>query len=364
VSYMLEFERFRLYPQQRLLLDNSAAIDVPGRAMDVLIVLAERAGEVIAKDELIANAWPGAFVREGNLRVQINTLRRVLRDGCDGLQFISNVPKRGYSFVALVRRRADRGQRPRISRSQGVLPARGTKIIGRAEPISNLCSLLMQHRLVTVVGVAGVGKTTIAIAAARMLLPLFGQGAHWVDLATVSDPKLVPAAVAATFNTPNHSLDPMSGLLTLLHDKETLLVLDGCDLVSTGVVDFTNEISKRSPGTKVLATSRKLPRAIDEAEFRLPPLRVPDTDRSLTAVEAIKVPAVELFTERATANAEHFVLTNSNAPIVIEICRRLGGIPLAIERAALAVGYLGVGQLLSRLDDYLGLPNAGYRTPL
>ena len=364
MSYVLEFERFRLYPQQRLLLDNSAAIDLPGRAMDVLIVLAERAGEVIAKDELIANAWPGAFVQEGNLRVQINTLRRVLRDGCDGLQFISNVPKRGYSFVALVRRRADRGQLPRISRSQGVLPARETKIIGRAEPISNLCGLLMQHRLVTVVGVAGVGKTAIAIAAARMLLPLFGHGAHWVDLATVSDPKLVPAAVAATFNTPNHNLDPMSGLLTLLRDKETLLVLDSCDRVTTGVVDFTNEISKRSPGTKVLATSRESLRAIDETEFHLPPLRVPDTDRGLTAAEAIKVPAVELFTEHATANAEHFVLTNSNAPIVIEICRRLGGIPRAIERAALAVGYLGVGQLLSRLDDYLGLPNAGYRTPL
>jgi predicted ATPase len=117
--------------------------------------------------------------------------------------------------------------------------------------------------------------------------------AHWVDLATVSDPKLVPAAVAATSNTPNHNLDPMSGLLTLLHDKETLLVLDSCDRVTTGVVDFASEISKRSPGTKVLATGRESLRAIDEAEFHLPPLRVPDTDRGLTAAEAIKVPAVE-----------------------------------------------------------------------
>src|SRR5713101_1720221 len=361
------FRSFELFPEQRLLLEGDNQVRLGSRAFDILAALVERAGEVVGKEELIARAWPQTFVEEANLKIQVSALRRTLGDGHGGHRFIVTVPGRGYNFVAPVSvKELPVAPLPATIAPAGVhnLPLAVTRMIGRAEAEAALVSRLSRHRLVTIVGPGGVGKTTVALAVAERMIHGYEHGVWLADLAPLGDPRLVPSAVATVLGLEIRTEDPLPGLVAGLRDKQMLLLLDNCEHVIDAAANLAAAVLSGAPGVNILATSREPLGVTGESEYRLGPLHSPQPSSRLTAAEAAVFPAVQLFVERVTAIVETFALTDANAPLVVEICRRLDGLPLAIEFAAPRVEALGVEGLAAHLDDSLRLLGAGRRTAM
>ena len=362
---MLRFGTFEFRPARMLLLDQGKAVRLGNRALDILRILIERAGQVVTKEELIEYTWPTTVVEEGNLRVHIGALRRALRDGDGGSRYIVNVIGRGYSFVAEVRREeeaeADSGPSTPPG-EQNELPAPLTRMLGRSGDVTALVELLRSSRLVTIVGPGGVGKSTLALDVASSLVDSHRERGRFVDLASIGDPALVPQSCATAIGMVVPATHPVAGLVTFLRDKEMLLLLDNCEHVIDAAAAVTEAILKGAPAMRILATSREPLRIQGERQHRLNPLHVPPEDENITAATARQYPAVQLFAERASTSARSFELTDANAHWVASICRRLDGIPLAIELAAARAGLLGARDLLARLDEQMFLLAAGRRT--
>ena len=214
-------------------------------------------------------------------------------------------------------------------------------MIGREEAVAALASRLSRQRLVTVVGPGGIGKTTVALAVAERMIASYEHGVWLVDLAPLGDPRLVPSAVATVLGLEIRTEDPLPGLVAALRDNRMLLLLDNCEHLIDAVAGLAAAILSGAPGVSILATSREPLGVAGEREYRLAPLGIPQASSRLTAAEAAAFPAVQLFVERVTAIVEDFALTDANAPVVVEICRRLDGLPLAIEFAAPRVEVLG-----------------------
>jgi predicted ATPase/DNA-binding winged helix-turn-helix (wHTH) protein len=350
-----------------MLLEGDKPLRLGSRALDILIALVERAGELVGKDELLARVWPSTFVEEANLRVHVGALRKVLGDGRSGHRYISNVPGRGYCFVADVTRLQLR-QSPDAAapgpRHSDNLPAPLTRMIGRLDTINILAGQLQQRRFVTIVGPGGIGKTTVALAVAEYLVDSYEHRACFLDVASLTDPLLLPSALASALGNSMLSGDPVPSLIAFLRDKDMLLVLDSCERVVEAAAAVAEEVFKHAPRVHLLATSREPLRAEGEHVYRLPPLAIPPSSPGLTANDALRFSAVQLFVERAAASLDGFELSDANAAVVADICRRLDGIALAIELAAGRVDAFGVEGLAARLDDRFRLLTLGRRTAL
>jgi DNA-binding winged helix-turn-helix (wHTH) protein len=191
----ISFGPFRLLAEQRLLLEGDKPVRLGSRAFDILAALIERAGEVVGKEELMARAWPQTFVEEANLKIQVSALRRALGDGQAGKRYVVTVIGRGYNFVAPVRPEESSREQLRPIIAPPVmhnLPLAVTRMVGRDKAVAALESQLSRERLVTIVGPGGVGKTTLALAVAERMVASFQHGVWLVDLASLSDPRLVP----------------------------------------------------------------------------------------------------------------------------------------------------------------------------
>jgi predicted ATPase/DNA-binding winged helix-turn-helix (wHTH) protein len=362
---VISFGPFRLHPKQRLLLEGNRPVRLGSRAFDILVALLERPGEMIDKEQLIARAWPQTFVEESNLKIQMSALRRALGDGQRGNRYILTVPGRGYNFVAPVRREKAllaSPAPPPPSTALHNLPFAVTRMIGRDYAVAALVRRLLRERLVTVVGAGGIGKTTVALAVAERMMENYKHGVWLVDLAAISDSRLVPSAVATVLGLEIRTDNPVHGLVAKLRDSQRLLLFDNCEHVIDAAAGLAAAILGGAPDVTILATSRETLKAAGECEYRLAPLGIPETSSKLTAEEAAPFPAVQLFVERVSAIVEDFALTDANAPAVVEICRRLDGLPLAIEFAAPRVEVLGVDGLAARLDDSLQLLGTRRRT--
>ena len=361
------FGSFRLIPAQRMLSEDGKPVRLGGRALDLLAALAERAGETISKEELIGRAWPGSVVEEAALRVHVAALRKALGDGRAGRRYIANLSGRGYAFIAPVTREnaLSATAAPPATAEAGNLPALLTRVVGRDDVISRLEQQLVRCRFLTVVGSGGIGKTTVALAVADRVRASYGDGTWFVGLAYLSDPDLVPSAVGAALGVSPSGGDHMRALVAWFRDRTALLVLDNCEHLIGATAALAEAILKAAPHASILATSREPLRAEGEWLHRLAPLDLPpEAEASPTAVEALSYSAVELFNERATATTDSFVLDDAEVPAVLEICRRLDGVPLAIELAAARVDTFGVGELAARLDDRFGVLTSGRRTAL
>ncbi len=365
---VVAFGPFRLFAGRRQLLDGDEPVRLGSRACDILVALVERAGELLSKQELLARVWPDTFVEEASLRVHVAALRRALGDGQAGRRYITNVPGRGYSFVAPVsvsKARAEAAAAsPATDERQVDMPAPLLRMVGRSEVVLTLAEQLSRHRFVTVVGPGGIGKTTVAVAVANHLLGEFTDGTRFIDLAPLTDPLLVPSALAAQLGVGVRSDDPLPGLIGFLKEKNVLIVLDSCEQVIEAAATLAENIFNGAKRAHILATSREALRAEGERVHRLSALSFPTDTQNLKAADALGFPSVQLFVERAAASLGSFEFGDADAPFVADICRKLDGIALAIEIAASRVDTFGISGLAARLNDRFQLLMQGRRTAL
>ena len=357
-SNIHRFDRIEVRPAQRELLVDGQPAAVGARAFDLLLALIEHRDRVVSKNELLDLVWPGLVVEENNLQVQVSSLRKLL-----GPKAIATVPGRGYRFTFEGETMARPAAAPQATTTPRTpaLPQRPQPIVGRDEDLVALLSLLDGHTLVTLVGPGGIGKTTLAHGAARARATTWADGCTWVELAALTDGKLIPGSIAQALDLqldPHH--DATTALVTAIKPMKLLLVLDNAEHLAEAVARIAVAVMREAPGVRLLVTSQSPLRVQGEQLLRLEALATPSAGCTLD--EASQYGAVALFTERARAADRRFALSDENLPHVLEICRRLDGLPLALELAAARVRPLGVRGVAERLDDRFKLLAGGSRS--
>jgi predicted ATPase/DNA-binding winged helix-turn-helix (wHTH) protein len=352
--------------RRRELRARGVVVPIGGRAFEIIEVLVRSAGELVTKDELMAGVWPGAIVEESTLHVHISAIRKALGPDRGMLKTASG---RGYRLTGnwAVRQTTVPvdpidPEPPRPFRNN--LPGTACELIGRDAALGYLRDLLSAHRVVTLTGPGGIGKTALALEVARGLLPNFPGDVWFVELASVSHPERVPSVVAGVIGLTLGGGEISSETVArAVGEGPQLLILDNCEHVIDGVAQSAETLVRLCPGTSILATSREILRIDGEFIYRVPPLAVPPPQEHDANV-ALEHGAVQLFIARITALNADFSPTRENLAAVAAICRRLDGIPLAIEFAAARAAALGVRQVAARLDDRFGLLTGGRRTAL
>src|SRR5438270_1216832 len=368
---IIEFGRFRVSPLRRELLADGRPINLGGRTFDVLMALIEGRGAVVGKDALIGRVWPGRIVEESSLHVQISALRSAFRADRDLIRTISG---RGYQFTGEIRTIAASPHAQAVAKTAvpAFAPPRPpsnlaepvSELIGRDVEVEEVLGLTAAHRLVTLTGAGGIGKTRLGLDAARRLLPKFADGVWVIELAPLSDPDLVPVTVATELG-----LDLAGGVVSpgrvanALAAKQLLLVLDNCEHLVGAAASMAEALLRANPAARVIATSRELLRAEGECLYRAPSLAVP-TEGGQDAERLLQYGAVRLFVARARTAEPQFSPDGHVAEVIAAICRHLDGIPLAIELAAARTNALGVEELAARLNDCFQLLTGGRRTAL
>ena len=363
-AHMVSFGPFQLFPARQLLLEGHSPVRIGSRALEVLIALTECAGQVVSKNSLIARVWPDTLVDENSLRVSITGLRKALGDGQPGRRYLANVPGRGYRFVAPVQLSdlESPSIRPEVVEVNHNLSNLNSPIVGRAQVVDTLCSQLSRQRLITIVGPGGIGKTSVALAVAEALVLAYPDGVRFVDLAPVEDPQLISSALETAFGLAAHPDNAIAHLAESLRNKQMLIVLDSCEHVVEAAASLAEHLLMIALGVSILATGREPLRAEGERLYRLPPLDFPNDPTEIGAAAALEFPAVQLFVDRAAAVLNGFVLIDRDAPAVSDICRKLDGVALAVEFAAVRIDVFGVQQLALLLEDPLRILNLGRRT--
>ena len=330
------FGEVEIRPAERRVLRAGVPQALGGRAFDLLLALIERRGEVLSKDELMRQVWPGLVVEENNLTVHMSALRKAI-----GPAAISTVPGRGYQFTAEVAALADPHTAP-----MGNLPAQATRFVGRDADLAAVVALLSNARMVTLTGVGGIGKTRLSVHVAVAAAPGFADGAWLVELASVVHPHAVVHAVAGALGVSQQAGKTMEqSLVEALRRRHLLLVLDNCEHLVNDVAALAQSLLAGCARLTLLATSREALMVAGEQNWPVPSL-------SVSAGQAS--PAVELFAERARGMAADFDI-GEHAAAVTEICRQLDGLPLAIELAAARVRAMSPAQIRDRLDQRFAL---------
>src|SRR5258708_1461136 len=330
-----------LQPDNRRVVQDGATISLRPRAFDLLVALVDRAGHLLTKDELLDRVWPKTVVEEAALHVQVSAVRKVV-----GSDAITTVSGRGYQFTLPV----TKAEPNRTSRSMHNLPYQLTSFVGREQEIAQLEGLVKANRLVTLAGAGGAGKTRLAIEVASRSIDAFADGVWLVELAALSDPRLVPQAVAQALALKEQPTRPVIETLSdYLSSKKLLIVLDNVEHLLEACVHLVDAIVRRGPDITVLITSRERLGMTGELTYRVPSLTVPGPSETLIPETMSAYEGVRLFVERAKLVRPDFDLTAKNASSVASICARLDGMPLAIELAAPRLRSMSVDELSERL---------------
>ncbi len=369
------FGRFVLDPAERLLLADGQPVALGARAFDVLVALVGEAGRLVSKRELLDRVWSGLVVEENNLQVQVSALRKLL-----GPAALATVPGRGYRFELPVESGAEALAAVPTAAAQAApasevagptsiptnVPVRQSALYGRTQDLDALGTLLAAHPVVTITGPGGMGKTRLALAVVARLAAGGAQdypdGVWWVELAALSDGDLVPATIAGVLGVhAGQGRSLVDALVAVLASQRMLLVIDNCEHLTEAVAALVDRLRASAPGVRILLTSQETLKVPDERVYRVGALALPAASAS---DDAARAGAVALFAARAEAVDPHFALTPANVQQVVEICRRLDGIPLAIELAAARVPLLGVEGLRAKLDHRFAVLTAGARVVL
>jgi predicted ATPase/DNA-binding winged helix-turn-helix (wHTH) protein len=363
VGGRLKFGEFELAPVGRTLWRGGEQVRLGSRALDILIALTSKPGQILSKDDLTRLVWRGAFVDETALRVGISAVRKALGPGGD--RYIATVPGRGYCFVHDVETTPAKPapELPQIERLKPQrLPAQITRVVGRDVVIATLAAEGTRRRLLSLVGPGGIGKTTVAVAVADRLRSAFDAVA-FVDLSAIESETQMSAAAAAALGLnlrlQENSVDEIAAAV---ENRRVLILLDNCEHIVDLAAAFVEALLGGAPCVTILATSRERLRAAGEWVHQVSPLDAPPESSTLSAEEVRGYPAVELFEERAAFALGGYQINDTDAPYVAEICRRLDGIALAIELAAGRLSGLGVQGLASSLQDCFSILTHGRRT--
>ena len=367
---IIEFGHFSILPHRRQLLAEGRPIALGGRAFDLLMALIDEPGAVVSKNELLSRIWPGRIVEENRLAGEIVALRKALGPERDLIQTVSG---RGYQFTGELHELGAAGSAQQVPAPLAVPapPAPATnlsesvsELIGREAALSEVTDLVTTHRLVTLTGEGGIGKTRLGLQVARQLLPEFADGVWVTELAPLADPALVPVAVAIALGLEltGGAISP-ERVANMLGAKRLLLVLDNCEHVVAAATEIAETLLRCNSTMRVLATSREPLRAEGECLYRVPPLAVPAQGIE-DVEEVLRHSSVRLFVARARATDPHFRPDGPSAAAAAAICRRLDGIPLAIELAAARGAALGIAEIAAWLDDRFHLLTSGHRTAL
>ncbi|HTP99929.1 MAG TPA: winged helix-turn-helix domain-containing protein [Casimicrobiaceae bacterium] len=341
MTTVLRFGRVEIAPAVRRVRVDGREVPLGGRAFDVLAALVERRDRIVTKDELLAAAWPDVIVEDNNLQVQISALRRAL-----GHDAIATIAGRGY----LLRLEPDRTA-PSADAAVG-LPAPVTSLVGREAELAELAGMLEHRRLVTLVGVGGIGKTSLALALARSAAGRYRDGAWFADLSQLADPQLVPASVASVLGVEDvPGTPPLELIRHHVAPRQPLLVLDNCEHLLRACGELAHALLQAAPEIVLVATSREPLHIAGEATFHVPTLRTPDARQPMAAEALREFAAVRVFLDRAVAAHAGFALAPDNADAVAQICRDVDGIPLALELAAARVRTVPVSAIAQRLAD-------------
>ena len=359
----VHFGPYRIHPRERLVLEAGRPLRLGRRAVDILLILLEHAGNVVSKQELIARVWPKSVVEDGNLRVHMAALRKALGDGQAGQRYIVTVAQRGYSFVAplsiepMTLPTDGAPQRPSHN-----LPLRRTRMIGRQALIDALVQQLPQQRFITLTGAGGIGKTTVALRVAELLIGHYRDGIHLLDLAPLSAASMILPNLAALLGVVPGENAPLAGFARSVQARQMLLVIDNCEHLLDDIALISETLLRHAPQLHILTTSREALRAEGESVQRLEPLSCPPATGN--RAQALGYPAMQLLIERAMSHQDSFALSDAELPLAIDICQRLDGIPLAIELVAAQIERFGLPGLLVQMEDNFRLLTRGRRSAL
>ena len=354
---------------RRELRTRGAPVPLGSRTFEIVEVLVQAAGELVTKDEIMAQVWPGAIVGENTLQVHVSAIRKALGPDRAMLKTASG---RGYRLLGDWVPLSHPSTPPPVAFKQARVsesattnfPGIATDLIGRSNASQLLSDLASAYRVVTLTGPGGIGKTALAVETARCLLADFEDGGWLVELASSSDPNLVPSAVAESLGL-NLGVEAGSpeNVARAIGGRKLLLVLDNCEHLLEAAAQLTRAIVRQCPNTTVLATSRELLGIEGEIVYRVPPLEVPTSDREIPD-RLRRYSAVELFITRMRTLDGDFSPSDTNLPEITAICRHLDGIPLAIEFAAARAATLGIEQVAAGLHNRFALLTSGRRTAL
>jgi len=363
-----EFGPFRLVPAERRLVRRDRDIVLGSRAFDILVVLLEKAGEIVTKQELIARVWPGISIEESSLRVHIAGLRKALKIDGGRSSYVVNSPGRGYGFTGRVTWHDARGDGPQArpispQRLTG-LPRRPARILGRDADVIEISRALALHRFVTIHGPGGIGKTTVALAVAHDHLGTFEDGIFFLDLGLRSPQDNVARVVASSLGLMAESSDATGSITEYLRHRRALLVFDCCEHLIDAVAMLAETIVHEAPRTSVIATSREILRAEGEHVYALASLASPPPGLPASRERLLDYPASQLFLERVVAGGHRGTMTDREAETVADICRKVDGIALAVELVAGRISTHGFQGTATLLDSRLKLLWQGRRTAL
>ncbi|HVG03618.1 MAG TPA: winged helix-turn-helix domain-containing protein [Burkholderiaceae bacterium] len=358
----LRFGAVQLIVEQRQLLIDGRPAKLGARAFDVLLALCERRERPVSKNELFELVWPDVVVEENNLQVHISALRKLL-----GPQTIATIPGRGYRFMAELDGSAQAptlvATPPSVTSAKPVaattnLPAHAEVLYGRDDDVRAVGKLLRTHPQVSIVGSSGIGKTRLALAVANAQQEHFRDGVWWIELASLSDGGLVAEAIAGALGVRIGDGRPaLETVIAFVRKQTALLILDNCEHLLDAAAECARALLRNAPELRIVVTSQEALHTPVEQVYRL---------ASLPTAGTLDVPAaaVELFVARARAADPRLQLTAGAMSAIEEICRRLDGMPLAIELAAARVRLLGLEGLRARLDERFQVLTGGTRATL
>jgi len=356
---------------RRELRAGGVLVPLGGRAFEIIEALVTSGGGLVAKDDLIRRVWPGVIVEDNTLQVHISAIRKAL--GADR-DMLATVPGRGYRLLGAwrIRQESAPAQPEATARARAAaahpfqtnVPVAASALIGREAAVQELRNLLSAYRAVTLTGPGGIGKTVLAGEVARTLFPTAESDVLLVELASLSDPGLVPSAVAGTLGLQLGGEEiSAEAVARAVGGRKALLILDNCEHVIEAAAGMAETLLRLCPRTTLLATSREVLRIEGEHVYRVPALAVPPPDPA-AADDVLAHSAVQLLLARAWSLRADLAPGDEDLPTIAAICRRLDGIPLAIEFAAARAAALGFQETAARLDDRFRLLTVGRRTAL